>query len=431
MIYFLVILFIIGFALYYSASRSFTSPFSLMMLSFIMALTLIMCNIDNWQVRINPHFIVYILLSVAAFAIGCFVADVTAGRIVIGGGGRCILPTTRFERRGFSKVVFVVLPVLCAMLYVALAIRMALSSGLRGSLLRMIYSASAANTSSFFFHQLREIVVAIAEVSIIIVFKSAYVDHDGMPKLLVIPIICFAFCTVFSTDRNIFLRFIIYSICIWIFFKSSTSQKNIRSTNKQILKKTLLILIVAIALFYLLGKIKSYTSNLERMIGIYGGSGLYNFNLSIEKFEGWTHEHGLVTFSQLISTLKVFGINLWDSVNSVAGLGMVEFSSPNGYVYASNIYSAMAPYFMDFGVMGLVIFPFVLGLIFKKLYRSAIKKGSFYNWGIYSLLVYAVVYFTIGEQFFMRFHLGLVYELAWFSIIYFLAFGSKNFRITM
>ena len=108
---------------------------------------------------------------------------------------------------------------------------------------------------------------------------------------------------------------------------------------------------------------------------------------------------------------------------------MVVFRSPNGYVYASNVYSALTPYVIDFGLIGNIIFPLVLGFFFRKIYISALRKGSLYSWGIYAMLVYAIVYFPIAEQFFMRFHLGLVYEIGWFSIIYFLVFGGKKVKV--
>lgn len=428
MIYILVIIFVITFAFYYTMTRSFTSPFSLLLLSFIMASTIIMSNIENWQVTINPKFSFYISLAIIAFAAGCIIADLLCGHYIVGSGCKCILPAD-IEKTSYSKLLFVFAPTILTVLFVFMSIRMGRGVITNGSVFRAIYEASATNSSSFLFHQLREIVVAIAEVSVIKSLKYKYLEKTRIPLLMFVPVVCFGICTMFSTDRNIFLRFIIYALCIWIFFKSSTSEKGVHSTNKDILKKTCFVLITAVAFFYFLGKIKNYTSNLERMIGIYGGSGLYNFNLSIDKLENTDPQLGKETFSQLIGTLRIFGIDLGDGLSNRAGLDMLVFRSPNGYVYASNIYSAMAPYMTDFGAIGIIIFPLVMGFIFKSLYVAALRKGSFYFWGLYSMLIYAVVYFTIAEQFFMRFHLGLLYEIGWFSIIYFVVFGSKNSRI--
>ena len=206
---------------------------------------------------------------------------------------------------------------------------------------------------------------------------------------------------------------------------------SLHATNMQIVKRTLLIFLAAVGCFYLLGKAKSYTSNLERMIGIYGGSGLYNFNLTLDQLENVDLQYGKETFSQLIKTLNVFGINLGDGASNEVLHEMIVFTAPNGYVYASNIYSAMGPYVVDFGYAGVIIFPFIMGLFFEFLFICAMRLGSLYLWGLYSMLIYPVVYFPIAEQFYMRLHLGLAYEIFWFSIIYYFSFGKKRIHFTM
>ncbi|MEY8481656.1 O-antigen polymerase [Lachnospiraceae bacterium 48-21] len=429
MIYVILVVFILAFACYFSITRSFISPFSLLLIAFIMSLSIIVSNMENWQVEMNPRFPIYIFTAITAFAIGCMMANVISDRSVIHSGSRGVLKTNGGERLGYSKFIFFLAPAVCTVLFVFMSIDLGHSGGSGNTIFRSIYEASYENSSNFLLHQLREIVVAIAEISIMKIFVYKYENKIRIPKGLLIPSMCFAVCTLFSTDRNIFLRFIIFALCIWIFFKMSSGERSVQSTNRQILKRTVLILVIAVGLFYLLGKTKSYTSNLERTIGIYGGSGLYNFNLCLEQLENADLQYGKETFSQLIRTLQVFGIDLWDELSNRAGLGMVVFRSPNGYVYASNVYSALTPYVIDFGLIGNIIFPLVLGFFFRKIYISALRKGSLYSWGIYAMLVYAIVYFPIAEQFFMRFHLGLVYEIGWFSIIYFLVFGGKKVKV--
>jgi oligosaccharide repeat unit polymerase len=424
----LVVLFILLFAIYYSATRSFISPFSLLLLSFIMALTIIIYNNTNWQVRANPRLPIYIFTAVFSFAIGNLLAGVNSFKLLLRGGTKCVAPTIDVSRGRFSRIIFLLVPVLITVIYVAMSIRMGRSGG-DGSLLRNIYVVSVNQKSNFLFHQFREIVVAIAEVSIIKVFCYKCIEKKRIPYMLFVPTLCFSVCTIFSTDRNVFLRFIIYSICIWIFFRTATTETTIKKTNRVILKKTVFILAVAVGLFYFLGQIKSYTSSFEREVGIYGGSGLYNFNLCLDQLERWPRQLGKETFSQLLGTLRALGLDFFGGGQNRPSLEWVIFSSPNDYVYASNIYSAMTPYVQDFGLFGVVLFPFLMGFVFKKLYSAAIHRGSMYSWGIYSLLVYGVVYFTICEQFFMRFHLGMVYELGWFSVIYYCAIGSSKYRI--
>ena len=427
----ILLLFIILFVAYYSMTRSFVSPFSLLLVSFIMALSIIVSNTDNWQVSLNSRFILYILIAAGSFGLGCAIANSLSGPQILGAGDKCVIPNnTRIDSK-LTNLVLVICSLACTAVYVFLSIRIGISNG-NASIFRSIYEASAENSSNFVLHQFREIVVALAEISLLIVFKCKYIDKKRFPWLLLVPSICFFVSAMFSADRNIFIRFIIFALCLWIFFYSSTSSRTVSTTNRKILRNTIVIVVVAALLFFMLGKIKSYTSNLERMIGIYGGSGLYNFNLSLDEIDRADLQYGQQTFSQLLKLfdrmLEIFGITVSESTNDL-GIQMVVFLSPNGYVYASNIYSSMTPYMIDFGVLGLFIFPAVMGFIFKSLYSAAVKRGSFFLWGLYAMMVYSVVYFTIGEQFFMRFHLGLVYELFWYSFIYFLVFGNRTVRV--
>lgn len=379
----------------------------------------------NWQVSINLLFVKYVLTAVASFILGCLTARLQTGRIDFVGNEikKADNQSGFLTHAKYSPILFFFIPVCCTCLFVILMFIQARNAGTGGNIFRTIYTSAKDNSSSFFVHQLREIVVAIAEISIMEIMVIKYANKTRVSKGFLIPIACFALCALFSTDRNIFLRFIIYAICLWVFFFTSMRETRIQRTNKQIAKKTIMIIAVAIGVFYLLGKVKSYTSNLERMIGIYGGSGLYNFNLYLEKVTKESLQYGRETFYQFFSSLRVFGIDISGFAPNDTELGMVIFASPNGYIYASNIYSAMMPYVRDFGYLGVIIFPFSMSCLFEKIYLRATKMKSAYCCGLYSILIYAVVYFSMVEQFFNRFHLGMVYEIGWFSIIYFVAFG--------
>ena len=91
-----------------------------------------------------------------------------------------------------------------------------------------------------------------------------------------------------------------------------------------------------------MGKAKQYTSNLYRMVGIYAGSGLYNFNLYVKQ-GGINLTYGASTFSALTGVLSRFGLNIFGG-NTVEEMPLIVQTSTNGYVYASNIYSSSLLY---------------------------------------------------------------------------------------
>ena len=156
-------------------------------------------------------------------------------------------------------------------------------------------------------------------------------------------------------------------------------------------------------------------------MGKYGGTGLYNFNLHLLKDEELTY--GKSTFLLLDNTLRSFGIPGDENGDGGASEEILvdeftKYKSQNGFIYSSNIYSAMRPYADDFGLIGMVIFPGFMGMFFELLYVFAKKYRFGFAWAFYAITVYPVVYFAIAEQFFRRLHLGIVYELGWFTVIY-------------
>ena len=98
MIYVILVVFILAFACYFSITRSFISPFSLLLIAFIMSLSIIVSNMENWQVEMNPRFPIYIFTAITAFAIGCMMANVISDRSVIHSGSRGVLKTNGGER---------------------------------------------------------------------------------------------------------------------------------------------------------------------------------------------------------------------------------------------------------------------------------------------------------------------------------------------
>jgi len=102
---------------------------------------------------------------------------------------------------------------------------------------------------------------------------------------------------------------------------------------------------------------------------------------------------------------------------------MVVHASKNGYVFASNIYSGLQPFYQDFGIVGVVIFVFIMGVFFEYLYQKTHEKSYSLNWIIYASFAYPLIFMSIAEQFYARLHLGLVYEIFYLLLIYYLTYG--------
>ena len=425
MILAIFLFFLILYAIELWFQKSFIAPCALLLLSFVMAAGLIAVNTENWEVVIYDEFPVYIFTAVLAFAAGCFLVEVLCYEKT-GPGESQVRKDIVFGDR-YPAIPLAALTVACGLAYLYMLTKdISFSDGINKALRAIYIRATTESTGSFIENQMLEIVIAASKISVFQLFVIKYFGKRKLQKAFIfIPILVAMICIAFSTDRNIFLRLFIYAACLWVLFYSGSIDENKRKKNWHIFKYAIVLLAVLVTVFYGLGKAKGYTSNFERMIGIYGGSGLYNFNIYLHNFSGRDLQLGNSTFSTLQNTLRALGLIDGKYSNILVVDEMIVHYSSNGYIYDSNVYSAMRPYLEDFGYLGMFIYPFIMGAFFELLYWFSKTYIFGFSWICYALLIYPVLFFTILEQFFKRFHLGYVYEIMW-PLVFYLLIYDKN-----
>ncbi len=427
----LIILVMLLLGAYFCGNKKFLSPWFLLCAITLASFAIVLLNYNNWQVNINGKFVVYITSALLAFGAGTLLISVFSKER---SRQSTLLSVQSMQcGRKYPVNLLLILSVAAAIGYIVKSFLDVGGFSLSFSIaLRKMYDMRVVEDYSpgFIFNQMLEIVVAIAYVNTFRLLMKIYNKHghiqDNIGAIrLIIPIIVMLFATVVSTDRNIFIRYGIYLVCMWMFFYYNNSKK--KRANLRIMCMLVIFIAIAAALFFLMGKMKQYSSDFFKSISIYAGSGLYCFNLWIADYNVapmW----GASTFSQLITTigvlLKPFGVDLHGTVNRIDPF--IEFVSANGYSFSSNIYTALRPFVEDFGYFGVIIFPFIMGLFYQWLYKAANKSKNGRGWIIYCILIYPVIFFPILEQLFKRFHFGFIYEIAWPLIIYYFALRSKR-----
>lgn len=419
MLFFSIFLSILLFMNFY-IRKDFICPTFFMLVSYVMASWLIYLNAENWLVHINLNFYIYIILFICSWLLASFLIRLNfqqhkLSKIIV----------RNLKKNSLKEKIFFVVSIFLCMGYVFILIKRFAGTNIL-LVLRAIYDYDESTDSSHFLqHQIEIVSVGLFYVSFFCILKKKFC-MCGEKKLgyLVFTLIISLFVVFMTTDRNKFIRLIIFCFCIWCFFMRSYSTLSRKTTNKIIFKYAILLGIIMMFAFYGLGKAKQYTSNFERMIGIYGGSGLYNFNLRLESFNG-NFLFGKRTFSTLLSTLNNFIPISQDLFLPIKkGTGFIIFNTGQ-YVYASNIYAAITNYYIDFGVCGIIFFSLFLGTFFEIFYQLAKNKGGF-MWVLYAAFIYPTFYITISDQFFDRLHLGLIYEFFWIVILYFFLFKSST-----
>ncbi|MGT2716198.1 O-antigen polymerase [Streptococcus respiraculi] len=419
MIYLLLIVSFVLLGIDFYKWRSLIRPNIIFLLSFILASSIIMVNQKNWDVALNNRFMIYTVTAILSFYIGTLVIDYFNAR-----KKSLVIPESSKDSSLFivaspSKLLFWI-TIIAMIVYVLLIFRGIQLSTDFSFMLRQIYDRNVEHSGSntFIVNQLVKILTALANISFFQFLLDKYVVKTSKSQLLHFVVISiFLLMAAISTDRNILLRFFIYCIVLWILFFTATNKGKITRAHFRLLVKLAFYIVLAVGIFYIFGKLKGYKSDFSRAISLYGGSGLYNFNLYLDKSLPIDYKFGLVTFRSFLGVLGRLGIESLVYKGSVFS-EFIIYKSKTGFVYESNIYSAMRPFVEDFGYFGTVIFPFIMGLFFETLYSWTRKTQYMFSWIFYSLTIYPLAYFTILEQFFNRFHLGSLYEIGWVAIFY-------------
>lgn len=429
LMFFLLVFFVI--AAYKINDKNLISPGFLLCLALLASYVVILLNYENWEVNVNENFVIYVSTGIITFLVGTkFSTLLYTGRTDTATLTEKLPLSQAGAKRKYPVNALMVVSLILSAAFVLKLWTDAGDGGTFNERLRRIYEniVNEGYSPGFIFNQFREIIVAIAYVSTFRLLQKFYSENDNISVIkLLVPVAAFVVVAMFVTDRNIFIRYAIYLVVLYVlFFSENYKRKNV---NSAIIKRVILIVVVCAVIFFLMGLVKQYRSNFTRALSIYGGSGLYNFNLWIAD-GGSVQDAGNGTFATLTQTinylLNVIGIEGFGGEAIVAHGKFIIYAAANGYVYSSNIYSAFLPFVKDLGYFGVILYPFILGAIFQLLFLSAQKYKYGFSWLLYALLIYPVIYFPIAEQFFGRMTLGFVYELMWPAIIYYIVYGRKT-----
>lgn len=419
-IIFLSILIILTYYAYQISKKDFLSPWFILCFMFLCVLSIVLLNKTTWNVAFSKRSIFLITIALFMWGIGGGIISFRKLRSI-----QYEDENFYFRLKGNYPAFFIsLISFVCTLFYVLLQLRgINLKSGITTGI-RQIYENAVINQNgNFLKNQLLEIVIALAYLSIYRIFIKKFIlkKEDNIKySILLTPIFFFFIAIIFSTDRNKFLRICIYTSILFVFF---LRQQQIRYINFIIIKKLLLLLVIVLVFFYILGKTKQYKTGFFNSLSIYGGSGLNNLNIFINEHPmGKLNKGDSGTFYNIQNILAKLGIMPKSSFNRIDEF--ITFQTKSGYTYASNVYTALKTYFYDYGVLGLIIFPFISGMIYEYFYRHVNQKKLGFSCVLYASLLYPIVYYPILEQMFNRMHLGLIYEIFWLTSLFYIIYGK-------
>lgn len=227
-----------------------------------------------------------------------------------------------------------------------------------------------------------------------LVFKVVGSKIDFFLEILVI--ILRLIQTVLNGGRTQFLYYIETLLLFIIYFYI---RKNRRTINRSILKKFVYITVGVFILFYLLGNLtgKTSTLNFSQTLFAYVGSPIPAFDQLIAgKIHFENKYFGSAVFYGPYQLLNYLGFNF--DIGDMAGPSVAVGNT------RTNIYGSFARYYDSFGVFGMVLINFFIGIFYQIAYRRLFRDNANIELNLFTFaLVSCFIFdFCTEERFFMN-----------------------------
>lgn len=225
---------------------------------------------------------------------------------------------------------------------------------------------------------------------------SPIIRHSKVNIISIVPVALYAVQTVLSTGRTEMLYFVYGIVVIGYILYMSSIKWQYRGEQK-FLKYIYVAIVVAIALFVVMGNMRS--SNVGKrsafdMLSGYGGSSISALDQYIAKYG--THSisnfWGEETQPLLYSILKALNISEHSSVAVMRPITLRNYTT-------TNIYTAFRRYIHDYGLIGLVAISCIVGYLYSYAFnRIKNTNNTSLRVIVYAFLSYPLVEISIEER---------------------------------
>lgn len=388
MLYYLLflILLIIFLYAYQEEGRELFSPAPLALISFMVADVLAIVGMNSWNdVELKWEVFLVIILGVISLLIGVVAATRVFVPMVLqrlSRIGEKEKISIQFDPPIWRYAVVVLLVLLGLFLLISETIQIAkglgIESGSFPEIAKAVRNETATynNASNITFdegfsileRQLSKIVTVVGYVSMFMFVRELMRKRERMISIkLVAPAILLILSVSFSLasgSRSNVFYYGFAGVVIWAILRMNQGKNNERNKIKLIVGG-LIVASVAVLAFYFSSVLvgRKAGDNILEYISFYFGAGIPSFQHIVNTGVETTAIVGSRTFYNLFAFLTKFGL-----INDL-GSSSIAWISLNGL--GSNIFTAFARYYLDFGYVGVVLLSLISGLIFGFAYRMA------------------------------------------------------------
>lgn len=413
----ILILFFLSFFLF---KKNILNPSVVLCSVFLVSLFFSILNIKNWEINFYLNTILIILGTIIIFIIGNSIVYLLPKKSKIIYKG---IDNSVYIKLVSFKVMFFINLISIVLLYKHFKeiYKLSILGGNPGGYNMMLYYARNAMLNFYYVENalVKYSFYFFKAISYINFFIFSYFIIFGKYKLknmilLIFPIIIYCISIILNTGRVDFIYLLIYMLIVFFILYQQKYNFSPKIT-KKIIFYGILSLMAFFIIFSLVGLFtgKTQSRSVFEMISIYTGSSLPAFNIYMNSPKIPNKYFGENTLFLVYNILRKFGYNI---PNLYVPCEFISFK-----VMTTNIYSAIRRYYQDFGIEGLFLITFLLGIFYGIFfYCASYKKNNFFILILYATFCFPIFEFPIEERFFMSlFPQGFIYNFISLGIVYY------------
>lgn len=378
------------------------NPSTVVSAGFLVGTLALLFSIQDWQVQLSFKTIQLISLGLGFFLVGsllpyiAFKVNRKNEKLI---GDQALYEKKIIRARVNSTSIAII--AVFFQIFVTVYLYIYLRSATQGTGLSEIISTFRNSTMSSgddglqitgFLKQLQVFSMAYSFVFAFLYFYKRIVEDYKCSFLYIIPLLFYIFQSLLTGGRLQIFRVILF-IGSSIYFLQLYKKDSPSYANYFILKVGKWIIGI-IPVFYFLKNFLGRTSedSFFQYIFRYLGGPIEGLDLFIKSNYSYSHMYGQETFAGVYSLLAKSGIE-----NQPIKLSWIM--APTG-IWVGNVYTAFRRYYSDFGLSGVAILMFMLGIFFGVLFSNIVRGHMRKEIAGFSIILYSFYFYSLVFTFF-------------------------------
>lgn len=383
-----------------------TAPSISFCFPFVVCTFVAILNITNWSLNLNLTAFLIVLLGVLSFILGTFTIKYGSALLRKNKHLSTLNDNIIIDIPKIKLLIFLIFQILVRILQYY-AIRRNVGGGSFNSMISSYHYMSEQNTLTYdpFFIRFGNILCNASGYLLGYILINNYFKNKKNSKLLVFNVIISILGSMFSGQRTDAFAIIMAIFAYYFILVNRTQKWGINFSIKRV-TVFLLIIVLFVISFRSLGMLLGRGSDINPSDYFFSYLGAQIKNLSIITSNGFFHSN-------------IWGVNTFQQLYGVIGKSNNNALLNNNYTYnfvnghpLGNVYSTFEPYFLDFGLKGVVIISYIMGMFSQYVYgRVKYISNSKNRYIDYNAILYGYIYFPIVFSFFSNKFFEMVFSI--------------------